>query len=92
MSYMSNPVALHDQALAYIKNDAIFVHIDGQLSYEILAAAFEGYWRQQISREIDRTFIDMGKEISSDWFQASLRTKMACVAIAKKGPPNDFDQ
>ena len=50
---MTHPVFMHDQVLAYIKSDALFLSIDGKLSYEVLAKEFEGYWREFIAREIN---------------------------------------
>ena len=49
---MINPISAHDQALAFIHQDSLFLKIDGALSFEIIAHEFEGYWRQQISEEI----------------------------------------
>ena len=49
---MMNPIAAHDQALAFIMTDSLFLSVDGALSFEIIANQFEGYWRQQIADEI----------------------------------------
>jgi len=80
-----NPIAMHDQALSYIQNDALFTPIDGGLSFEILAQQFEQYWRQRIARELD--FLEEPTNISSDYYGACRRTKTAAIAIAAKGLP-----
>ena len=49
---MNNPIAAHDQALAFIMTDSLFLSVDGALSFEIIASQFEGFWRQQIADEI----------------------------------------
>ena len=80
-----NPIAMHDQALSYIQNDALFTEVDGGLSFEILAQQFEQYWRQRIARELD--FLEEPTNISSDYYGACRRTKTAAIAIAAKGLP-----
>ena len=80
-----NPIAMHDQALSYIQNDALFTEVDGGLSFEILAQRFEQYWRQRIARELD--FREEPTKISSDYYGACRRTKTAAIAIAAKGLP-----
>jgi len=82
---MINPIAMHDQALTFIQNDALFLEVDGGLSFEILAHQFEQYWRQRIARELD--FIEEPTNISSDYYGACRRTKTAAIAIAAKGLP-----
>jgi hypothetical protein len=52
-----NPIALHDQALAFIQSDSFALLIDGQISYEILAKEFEGYWRATIAQELTASMI-----------------------------------
>jgi len=76
---------MHDQALSYIQNDALFTEVDGGLSFEILAQRFEHYWRQRIARELD--FLEEPTNISSDYYGACRRTKTAAIAIAAKGLP-----
>jgi hypothetical protein len=49
---MSHPVFFHDQTLAYIKNDAMNVTVDGQNSFELLAREFQFYWRSFITEEL----------------------------------------
>ena len=49
---MSHPVFQHDQTLAYIKNDAMNVTVDGQNSFELLAREFQFYWRSFITQEL----------------------------------------
>jgi len=80
-----NPIAMHDQVLTYIQNDALHTVIDGGLSFEILAHQFEHYWRQRIARELD--FLEEPTKISSDYYNAARRTKTAAIAIAAKGLP-----
>jgi len=80
-----NPIAMHDQVLTYIQNDALHTQIDGGLSFEILAHQFENYWRQRIARELD--FLEEPTNISSDYYGAAKRTKTAAIAIAAKGLP-----
>ena len=82
---MNHPIAMHDQALTYIQNDAFNVEIDGGNSFEILAHQFEHYWRQRIARELD--FLEEPTNISSDYYGACKRTKTAAIAIAAKGLP-----
>jgi hypothetical protein len=49
---MNHPVFQHDQTLAYIKNDAMAVTVDGRNSYELIADVFESYWRSIIVEEL----------------------------------------
>ena len=48
----NNMSHMHDQALAYIRYDALQNVIDGELSFETLAAEFEKYWRAKIGKEV----------------------------------------
>jgi uncharacterized protein YjaG (DUF416 family) len=50
---MTHPVFQHDQTVAYIKNDAMFVRVDEQNSYEAIANIFEMYWRSIIVEELN---------------------------------------
>ena len=43
----------------------------------------ELHWRNVIADEIMALDVSEAKSISSDWFAASLRVRMACSAIAK---------
>jgi hypothetical protein len=45
--------------------------------------------RLKIAEEIRSIDLSEGKEISSDWYAASLRVQMVCAAIAEKGLQND---
>jgi len=49
---MTHPVFQHDQTVAYIKNDAMFVRVDEQNSYDAIANIFEMYWRSVIIEEL----------------------------------------
>ena len=49
---MTHPVFQHDQTVAYIKNDAMFVRVDDQNSYDAIANIFEMYWRSVIIEEL----------------------------------------
>jgi hypothetical protein len=80
-----NPIAMHDQALTYIQNDALFTEIDGGISFEILAQRFEHYWRQRIARELD--FLEEPANRGPDYHAACAYTKTAAIAIAAKGIP-----
>jgi len=46
-----NPVAAHDQALAFIQNESLTLELREGLSFEILAKEFEFYWRMKIAKE-----------------------------------------
>jgi len=81
-----NSIAMHDQVLMYLQNEAVFTEIDGGISYEIIAQRFENYWRQRIARELN--FLEEPTNISSDYYGACARTKTAAIAIAAKGIPN----
>lgn len=48
-------------------------------------ALAEAYWRAKISKEIMEMDLSEGKQISSDWYAGSLRTRMACAAVAAHG-------
>ena len=43
----------------------------------------EAYWRALIAKEIMDADLSEAKEISSDYYAATLRTQMICSAIAK---------
>jgi hypothetical protein len=43
----------------------------------------EAYWRALIAKEIMDADLSEAKEISSDYYAATLRTQMVCSAIAK---------
>jgi hypothetical protein len=45
----------------------------------------ESYWRAKIAQELEA--LEMPKDISSDYFAATKRTKMAAISIAKFGLP-----
>ena len=75
-----NPVAMHDQCLAFIKGDALVSEIDGAVSYEILAKEFEFYWRQRIVKDLKELELDKG--ISGDWYGGQAAIKRAAIAIA----------
>jgi hypothetical protein len=45
--------------------------------------------RAKIAEEIRSIDLSEGKEISSDWYAASLRVQMICAVIAEKGLKND---
>jgi hypothetical protein len=53
---------MHDQALAFIATDSYMLMIDGKVSYEILAAQFEGYWRATIAQEMAAQLIIIDHE------------------------------
>ena len=83
---MINPIAMHDQVLSFIQNEALFTEIDGGLSYDILANRFQYYWRQRIAQELE--FLETPTNISSDYYGATRRTKFAAIAIVKNGIPD----
>jgi len=43
--------------------------------------------REKIAKELEA--LETPTDISSDWYAASRRTKMAAIAIVKHGLPND---
>lgn len=43
----------------------------------------EAYWRALIAKEITSADFSEAKEVSSDYYAATLRTQMACSAIAR---------
>ena len=45
--------------------------------------------RETIADEIRSIDLSEGKEISSDWYAASLRVRMICAVVAEKGLKND---
>jgi|APCry1669188970_1035186.scaffolds.fasta_scaffold16816_2 hypothetical protein len=45
----------------------------------------ESYWRAKIAQELEA--LEVPKDISSDYFAATKRTKMAAISIAKFGLP-----
>jgi hypothetical protein len=45
--------------------------------------------RKKIADEIRSIDLSEGKQISSDWYAASLRVQMICAVIAEKGLKND---
>jgi hypothetical protein len=45
--------------------------------------------RAKIAEEIRSIDLSEGKQISSDWYAASLRVQMICAVIAEKGLKND---
>lgn len=79
-----NPIAAHDQALAFIMTDSLFLTIDGALSFDLIASQFEGYWRYQISQEIEAKLMPLcvcaqcGNEKEANLIQSAVR-------VAKKG-------
>lgn len=44
--------------------------------------------RKKIADEIRSIDLSEGKQISSDWYAASLRVQMICAVIAEKGLQN----
>ena len=44
--------------------------------------------RERIYKELMSIDLSEGKEVSSDWYAASLRTRMVCAAIAREGLGN----
>ena len=83
---MINPIAMHDQALAFIQQESLTTELSEGLSFEILAKQFEGYWRQVIARELD--YLETPTGISPDWYAACKRSKLAAIAIAIGGIPD----
>ena len=81
-----NPIAMHDQALAFIQRESLTLELKEGLSFEILAQQFEGYWRQVIAKELEH--LDTPTGISPDWYGACRRTKLAALAVAIRGLPN----
>ena len=51
----------------------------------------EKFYRQKIYDEIMAIDLSEGKEISSDWYAASLRVRLVCAFVAKGGF-NDLDK
>jgi hypothetical protein len=49
----------------------------------------EAELRSKIADEIRSIDLSEGKEISSDWYAASLRVQMVCAVVAEKGLKND---
>jgi hypothetical protein len=47
----------------------------------------EAELRAKIAEEIRSIDLSEGKEISSDWYAASLRVQMVCAIVAEKGLP-----
>jgi hypothetical protein len=45
--------------------------------------------RAKIADEIRSIDLSEGKQISSDWYAASLRVQMICAVVAEKGLKND---
>lgn len=45
--------------------------------------------RLKIAEEIRSIDLSEGKQISSDWYAASLRVQMICAVVAEKGLKND---
>ena len=45
--------------------------------------------RAKIADEIRSIDLSEGKDISSDWYAASLRVQMICAVVAEKGLKND---
>ena len=45
--------------------------------------------RERISQEIMAIDLSEGKQISSDWYAAALRTRLVCYLVAQKGLSND---
>lgn len=46
-------------------------------------ALAEAYWREKIAKEIEAIDLFEAKQISSDWYAASSRMKMVCLAIVR---------
>jgi len=81
-----NPIAMHDQVLAYIQGDALHTMLIEGLSFEVLAKEFEFYWRQRISRELD--FLETPTNISSDYYGGCKDTKLNARVLVLGGLPN----
>jgi hypothetical protein len=81
-----NPIAMHDQALAYIQGDALQTVLVEGLSFEVLAHQFEGYWRQRIVRELD--FLETPTGISPDYYAGCKDTKLNAKVLVLGGLPN----
>lgn len=45
----------------------------------------EFYWREKIAAEIMEADFSEAKQISAEWYMATLSTRRACAAIAKAG-------
>ena len=81
-----NPIAMHDQALAYIQGEAIHTVLIEGLSFEVLAKEFEFYWRQRIARELD--FLETSTAISPDYYSGCKDTKLNAKVLVLGGLPN----
>jgi hypothetical protein len=79
-----NPVSAHDQALAFIMTDSLFLQVDGALSFEIIASQFEGFWRQQIAEEIRARLMPLCV-CEQCGNQKEGRIIENAIAVAKKG-------
>jgi len=49
----------------------------------------EAELRAKIAEEIRSIDLSEGKEISSDWYHAALRTQFVCAIVAEKGLPEE---
>jgi hypothetical protein len=59
-----------------------------EINHIVKTLDYFGYGlRQQIAEELDS--LETPSDISSDWYAASRRTKMAAIAIVKHGLSND---
>jgi len=81
-----NPIAMHDQTLAYIQGDALHTVLLNGLSYEVLAKEFEGYWRQRIARELE--FLEAPIGISPDYYSGCKDTKLNATVLVLSGLPD----
>ena len=83
-----NPIAMHDQALAYIQGDALHTILLEGLCFEVLAKEFEFYWRQRIARELE--FLETPTGISPDYYGGCKDTKLNAKVLVLGGLPNGF--
>lgn len=59
---------------------------DYVLTEKGLRITSERYWREKIADEIRSLDLKSeARQISSDWLGATVRTQMACAAVAEKG-------
>jgi len=78
-----------EEIATYLAKKALDVGADTQMVH-IITELLDGFGtqiRHQIALDLEE--LETPTSISSDWYAASRRTKMAAIAIVKHGLPND---
>lgn len=59
---MTHPISFHDQVLKFIQTDSYSTHVDGGISFALIAREFENYWRAVIAVEVNEFLMDFADD------------------------------